>query len=331
MNDVAIIGIELAETVFQAHGASAAGEPVFRKKLSRGQLLGLLQRQPPCVVAMEACASAHHWGREIAKLGHEVRLVPPVHVKPFVKRHKTDAADAEAIAEAASRPTMRFAPVKTAEQPSRSMVFETRDLLVRQRTQIAGALRGHLMEHGVVAPPGLGFVRRLAERIEDPASGLPPLVVELARLHLDQLEACTARIAAVERRLKDDARADPDVRRLQTAPGIGPVGAMAIKAFAPPLEGAQCGVAIVARTDGAPMATFAAWLGLVPLQRSTGGRQRLGRTSKRGEPRHPQALDHRGDDPRPVGRPQRRPRGLVARAQAGPQAADARRDRAREQ
>ena len=154
MLEVTIIGVDLAKRVFQLHGASADGSVAFRKKLSRVRLLPFLAEQPRCLVAMEACATAHGWGREIEKLGHSVRLIPPVYVKPFVKRQKNDAADAEAIAEAASRPTMRFVAVKTEAQQARAMLFRTRDLLVRQRTQLINALRGHLAEHGVVAPQG---------------------------------------------------------------------------------------------------------------------------------------------------------------------------------
>jgi len=271
MNEVTMIGVDLAKSVFQAHGATATGEPVFRKKLSRGQFLKFLSEQPSCVVAMEACASSHYWGREIMKLGHDVRLIPPIYVKPFVKRQKNDANDAEAIAEAAVRPTMRFVPVKSAEQQSQSMVFKTRDLFVRQRNAIINALRGHLMEYGIIAPPGLTFVKKLAKKIEDPESDLPPIVVELSRVHLDQLGTCTDKIVMIERRLKDEAKSDPETIRLQTAPGVGPVSAMAIKAFSPPLEGFKRG------------RDFAAWLGLVPVQKSTGGRQILGRTSKMGQ------------------------------------------------
>lgn len=271
MDKVTVIGVDLAKSVFQLHGATQSGTPVFRKKLSRRQFRAFMEKHAPCRVAMEACASAHYWGREIEALGHEVRLIPPIYVKPFVKRQKNDAADAEAITEAALRPTMRFVPVKTAEQQSRAMVFKTRDLLVRQRNQIVNALRGHLMEYGLVAPAGLNFVKTLARQIEDPETDLPPLVVELARLHLDQLQTCSDRIAVIERRLRDEARSDLEAVRLQTAPGIGPVSAMAIKAFAPPLEGFRRG------------RDFAAWLGLVPVQRSTGGRQTLGRTSKMGQ------------------------------------------------
>jgi transposase len=271
MDEVTVIGVDLAKAVFQLHGATAAGTPVFRKKLSRAQFRAFMAKHLSCRVAMEACASSHYWGRGMEALGHEVRLIPPIYVKPFVKRQKNDAADAEAIVEASLRPTMRFVPVKTADQQSRAMVFKTRDLLVRQRNQIINALRGHLMEYGIVAPAGLTFVKLLVRQIEDPDIDLPPLVVELARLLLDQLQTCSERIAVIERKLREEARSDPEIVRLQTAPGIGPVSAMAIKAFAPPMEGFRRG------------RDFAAWLGLVPIQISTGGRQILGRTSKMGQ------------------------------------------------
>ena len=188
MNQATIIGIDLAKRVFQAHGAAADGSMVFRKKLSRPQFLAFLATQPRCTVAMEACATAHHWGREIGKLGHEVRLIPPIYVKPFVKRQKNDAADAEAIAEAASRPTMRFVAVKSEEQQARSMMFRTRDLLVRQRTQLINALRGHLAEHGVVAPQGSVHVKRLADVIGDETVALPATVRQIGRLYLEQID-----------------------------------------------------------------------------------------------------------------------------------------------
>jgi transposase len=156
MEKVSIIGLDLAKRSFQAHGALADGGVGFRKKLSREKVLGFFAEQPRCIVAMEACGSAHHWGRAIGDLGHEVRLIPPAYVKPFVKRQKNDTTDAEAIAEAASRPTMRFVAVKTEGQQARAMLFRTRDLLVRQRTQLINALRGHLSEHGVVAAQGPG-------------------------------------------------------------------------------------------------------------------------------------------------------------------------------
>src|ERR671916_2729186 len=154
VEEVSTIGLDLAKNVFQAHGASASGAVLFRKRLRREQVLAFLAGQPRCLVAMEACASAHYWGRTIGELGHEVRLIPPAYVKPFVKRQKTDMADAEAICEAAQRPTMRFVAVKSEDSQAAAVIFRTRDLLVRQRTQLINALRGHMGEFGVVVPQG---------------------------------------------------------------------------------------------------------------------------------------------------------------------------------
>ena len=201
MEHATIIGIDLAKRSFQLHGARADGSVAFRRKLSRNKVLDFVGSQPRCVVAMEACASSHHWGREIGKLGHAVKLVPPIYVKPFVKRQKNDAADAEAICEAASRPTMRFVAVKTQEQQARGMRFRTRELLVRQRTQTINALRGHLAEYGVVAPRGPAYVGRLAEAIEDADSGLPDLVRELGALLLDQVADLDEKTAGLEHEL----------------------------------------------------------------------------------------------------------------------------------
>lgn len=271
MDEVTVIGVDLAKSVFQLHGAGADGRVVFRKKLSRPQFRQFLERQAPCLVAMEACATAHYWGREILAMGHEVRLIPPAYVKPFVRRHKNDAVDAEAIAEAALRPEMRAVAVKSAEQQSLAMLLKTREMLVRQRTQLVNALRGHLMEYGVTAPAGRFFLRALAERIDDPGSGLPALVIALGQQYLAQLRSLDERIASLERMLRDIARSDPEAVRLQTAPGIGPLNAMAIRAFAPEMGSFRRG------------RDFAAWLGLVPRQHSTGGRARLGRVSKMGQ------------------------------------------------
>ena len=271
MEHVSIIGIDLAKRVFQAHGAAPDGAVVFRKKLSRGQLLLFLAAQPCCTVAMEACATAHDWGREIGKLGHEVRLIPPIYVKPFVKRQKNDAADAEAIAEAASRPTMRFVAVKSEEQQARAMIFRTRDLLVRQRTQLINALRGHLAEHGVVAPQGTAHVKRLADVIGDETAALPATVRQIGRLYLEQIDVLSGRIDALGKKLRAEAGQGEATRRLQTMPGVGPITAVAIESFAPPMETFRRG------------RDFAAWVGLVPRQNSTGGKQRLGRTAKMGQ------------------------------------------------
>ena len=176
----------------------------FRKKLSRSQLVPFLAAQPRCIVAMEACASAHFWGRAVRELGHEVRLIPPIYVKPFVKRQKNDAADAEAIAEAASRPNMRFVEVKSQEQQAGAMVFRTRDLFVRQRTQLINALRGHLAEHGVVAPQGTTNVKVLESAIEETGTSLDLLIVEMARLYIDQITLLTNRIATLEKALRQE-------------------------------------------------------------------------------------------------------------------------------
>lgn len=271
MGEASIIGIDLAKRVFQVHGAAADGSVVFRKKLSRGQLVPFLAAQPRCTVAMEACATAHDWGRSITDLGHDVRLIPPVYVKPFVKRHKNDAADAEAIVEAASRPTMRFVAVKTEDQQARAMIFRTRDLLVRQRTQLINALRGHLAEHGVVIPKGISHLGQLTAAIEDDAVHLPSIVRQIGKVYLEQITTYGTKITELGKTLRAAAVECKTTTRLQTMPGIGPITAMAIEAFAPPMETFQRG------------RDFAAWLGLVPVQRSTGGRQRLGKTSKMGQ------------------------------------------------
>jgi transposase len=271
MEKVNIIGLDLAKRSFQAHGARADGGVAFRKKLSREKVLAFLAEQSRCVVAMEACGSAHHWGRAIRDLGHEVRLIPPAYVKPFVKRQKNDAADAEAICEAASRPTMRFVAVKTEEQQARAMVFRTRDLLVRQRTQLINALRGHLAEHGVVAPQGPANLKELAEAVEDERTPLPLLVVELSRIFLEQIDELSKKIAELEQATAREAAQGAMTRRLQTMPGVGPITAMAIETFAPPMAVFKRG------------RDFAAWLGLVPQQHSTGGKPLLGKTSKMGQ------------------------------------------------
>lgn len=271
MSAITIIGVDLAKRVFQLHGAKADGSVAFRKKLSRGRFLSFLAEQPPCVVGMEACATAHGWGREIEKLGHTVRLIPPIYVKPFVKRQKNDAADAEAIAEAASRPTMRFVAVKTEEQQARAMLFRTRDLLVRQRTQLINAVRGHLAEHGVVAAQGPAHLKRLADAIEDEASRLPVMVQELGKLFLEQIDALCTKIGELDRKLRAVAGQAETTRRLQTMPGVGPITAVAVETFAPAMETFHRG------------RDFAAWLGLVPRQKSTGGKQRLGKVSKMGQ------------------------------------------------
>jgi transposase len=269
MEKATIIGIDLAKRAFQLHGVTREGRAVFRKKVSRGQLLSFLSAQPRAVVAMEACATAHDWGRSIAELGHEVRLIPPVYVKPFVRRQKNDAADAEAIAEAASRPSMRFVARKSEDQQAQAMFFRTRDLLVRQRTQLVNALRGHLAEHGIVAAYGLAKVKVLAAALGE--GSVHPLVRELGQRYVDHIARLDVEIGELEKRLRQLCRTNETSLRLQTMPGIGPVTAAAIEAFAPPMATFKRG------------RDFAAWLGLVPRQHSTAGKPRLGRTSKMGQ------------------------------------------------
>lgn len=194
MSEVTIIGIDLAKRVFQLHDARQDGSVVFRKRLSRGQLLAFVAEQPRCVVAMEACATAHGWGREFEKLGHDVRLIPPIYLKPFVKRQKNDAADAEAIVEAALRPTMRFVAVNTEGQQVRATLFRTRQMFVCQRTQRINTLRGHLAEHGFVAATGTAELKRLANSIEDRNTALPDSVRALGQIYLAQIAGWNARI-----------------------------------------------------------------------------------------------------------------------------------------
>jgi transposase len=214
MGDVSTIGLDIAKASFQAHGADSTGSVVFRKTLSRGRLLSFFAAHPRCVVAMEACAGAHHWGRELAKLGHEVRLIPPAYVKPFVKRQKNDAADAEAICEAAQRPTMRFVPVKSQDQQAATVVFRARDLLVRQRTQLLNAIRGHLAEYGHVAPKGIGYVERLITKIEDPQGDLPAAARASLTSLIALLPPLDVEIARLDREIARRAKDDPVARRL---------------------------------------------------------------------------------------------------------------------
>lgn len=217
MSKVITIGLDIAKSSFHAHGADERGEAVFSRKLTRGKLLDFFAGQPACLVAMEACGGAHHWARELMQLGHEVRLIPPAYVKPFVKRHKNDAVDAETICEAVRRPGMRFVAVKTEEQQAAGMIFRTRDLLVRQRTQLINALRGHLAEYGWVAPRGKAQVAMLADLLDEDemASSLPEGARAMFRIMTDTLAELDQRIADLDKEIARRAREDEVAHRLR--------------------------------------------------------------------------------------------------------------------
>ena len=209
MSEVIIIGLDIAKHVFHAHGADERGRAVFSKKIGRGKLLDFFAAQPSCTVALEACGGAHHWARQLTQLGHEVRLIPPAYVKPFVKRQKNDAIDAEAICEAAQRPSMRFVAVKSEQQQAAGLVFRTRDLLVRQRTQLINAIRGHLTEYGWIAPKGPSHVAMLADLIEEEmARSLPEAAHAMFRLMLDLLAGLNGKIADLDKEIARRARED---------------------------------------------------------------------------------------------------------------------------
>lgn len=271
MNEVAIIGVDLAKNTFQVHGADNAGSTLFRKKLTRRQFPKFMARQSPCDVAMEACGSSNYWARELTAMGHDVRLIAPIYVKPFLKRQKNDAADAEAIVEAAQRPTMRYVEPKSANQQAQAMLFRTRDQLIGQRTETINAFRSHLAEFGIIAPQGMGGLSKLSEAIEEEDLHLPDLARDLAVGFLRRIELQTYELNILKGRMKAISGADERAKQLQSMPGIGPIGALAIDTFAPDMETFRRG------------RDFASWLGLVPKQHSTGGRQRLGRTSKMGQ------------------------------------------------
>ena len=266
MDGVAIIGIDLAEDVLRRRGARADGSVAFRRKLRRARLLPFLAGRPRCVVAMEACGGAHHRGREIERIGREARPIPPAYVKPFVKRQKNDAADAEAIAGAASRPTMRFVAVKSVEKQAAGLTFETRDLPVRRRTQAISALRGHLAEHGVVAPQGPAHLPRLEVAPREAGPALPSAVVELGTEMLSHIEALEKRIDGLNGRIRAEARRDETTRRLMTVPGVGTICAVALAALAPPVESFSEGRDFAARDWGSrrgrtPLAARRGWGG----------------------------------------------------------------------
>ena len=266
-----MIGVDLAKNVFQVHGALRTGEVQFRKKLTRTQFPVFMAQQEPCLVIFEACGGANYWAHEMRTIGHEVKLIAPQYVRPFVKRQKNDAADAEAIIIAARQPEMRFVAPKTVEQQSRAAVFRGRERLVHQRTADVNALRALLHEHGHVFPQGTRSLNRMKALVEDETTDLHALIRQECADLLAQISEKTARITERTVKLKTLAADSDRSRRLQTMPGVGPLTAVAVEAFGPDMAQFKTG------------RDFAAWLGLVPKQHSSGGKERLGRMTKAGQ------------------------------------------------
>jgi transposase len=267
------IGIDLAKNVFQVHGIDDSNRVVFAQKLRRAHLLTFFAKLEPCLIGMEACGSAHHWARELTGMGHEVKLMTPAYVKPYVKRGKNDMVDAEAICEAVTRPTMRFVPIKTVSQQSILMVHKSRALLIRQRTMLVNALRGHLTEIGIVAPVGIERTAELVGRVlaHDPSElDVPPLVTDIVVSLARQIDSLTAEVRTLEAKIREWQRTSEAGRRLATIPGVGVITATALAATVPDASVFRSG------------REFAAWLGLTPRSNSSGGKERLGRITKAG-------------------------------------------------
>jgi transposase len=259
MNEVVTIGVDLAKSVFQVHAVDGEGGVVLRRQLRRAQVLPLFKKQPLCLVGMEACATSHHWAREIAVLGHEVRLMAPRYVKPYVKRNKNDMADAEAICEALTRPTMRFVAIKTVDQQAVLMLHRTRHLFVGQRTTLINALRAHLAEFGIVAGVGRNGLEKLLKVIEDGDDDRVPSTARDCLLALRaQLETVKRQILEADRRVLAWHRSSEVSQRLDDIPGVGPLIATALVASVPDPHAFKSG------------RDLAAWIGLVPRQNSTG-------------------------------------------------------------
>jgi transposase len=271
MGEVITIGLDIAKSIFQVHGVDVDGAVVIRKRVSRSKMLEFFAGLPPCLVGIEACPSAHHWGRELARLGHTVKLMPPSYVKAYLKRSKNDANDAAAICEAVTRPSMRFVPIKSEQQQSGLMLHRSRQLLVRQRTMLSNAIRGHMAELGIISAKGRNGTAELLEAIANADDDCIPAV---ARLSLDALARqyanTTAEIIAIEKHIHAWHRSCEESRRLEDVPGIGPIVATALVAEVGDWKAFASG------------RNLAAWIGLVPKQHSTGGKDRLGGISKQG-------------------------------------------------
>jgi transposase len=272
MQSISTIGLDIAKSVFQVHGVDAAGQVVIRRQLKRRFVLSFFEKLPPCLVGIEACASSHHWSRELQALGHTVRLMPPAYVKPYVKRQKNDAMDAEAICEAVTRPNMRFVPTKTVEQQSCLMLHRARHLFIRQQTAVINSIRAYFTEFGVVAPVGRRGVEQLLEVVADTADRRLPEVARLCLVALgSQLRALKAQILEFDRRIIAWHRSNATSKRLDAIPGIGPALATALVASIADPKAFRSG------------RDFSAWVGLVPKQNSSGGKDRLGSISKQGD------------------------------------------------
>jgi transposase len=272
MESAVTIGLDLGKSVFQVHGVDAGGTVVVQRRLTRGKLLGFFAKQPPCLVGMEACAAAHHWGRELQKLGHRVRLMPPSYVKPYVKRQKNDAADAEAICEAVTRPNMRFVEIKTCEQQGTLVLHRVRLMLMRQRVQLSNAIRGHMAEYGLVAPVGRNGLQRLITILGNPDDDRIPAVARASLAPLVcQFDLVNDQVLENDRRVRANARSTEVGCRLMEIPGVGPVLASAIVATVPDPAAFKSG------------RDLAAWIGLVPRQNSSGGKEKLGGITKQGD------------------------------------------------
>ena len=271
MDQVVTFGLDIAKSVFQAHGVNAAGEVIVRQRLTRSRLLAFFGKRSPCLIGIEACGSAHYWARELIRLGHEVRLIPPSYVKPYVKRQKNDMADAEAICEAVTRPSMRFVPVKSPDQQSVLVLHRTRSMLVRQRTQLSNAIRGHLSEFGLIAPKGRNGLQVLKEIVEVRDERVPAEALACLQMLYGQLELINEQILVSDRAILASARSTEVGRRLMEIPGVGPLLASALVATISDPAAFKSG------------RNLAAWIGLVPRQNSSGGKERLGSITKQGD------------------------------------------------
>jgi transposase len=272
MQVITTIGLDIAKSVFQVHGVDAGGQVVMRRQLKRRYVLTFFQKLPPCLVGIEACASSHHWSRELQALGHKVRLMPPAYVKPYVKRQKNDATDAEAICEAVSRPNMRFVETKTPEQQSCLVLHRTRHLFIRQQTAVINAIRAHLAEFGIIAPVGRNGVEQLLGVVADASDKRLPEVARACVAALGaQLQMLKAQILEFDRMIRAWHRSSEASRRLDDCPGIGPALATALVATVADPKVFRSG------------RNFSAWIGLVPKQHSSGGKDRLGSISKQGD------------------------------------------------